>query len=391
MLDPLDRACTETLDTPKVKTLVGLRDEYQGKPTALECKDSLDFNFKKLGLAVRAERIKDDGSAELQFLSSNTNGDTLLLRARVNLLSAPAMSSLSKRLKASLNIEWTGILTHITGKTIEHVRKGSPAEKIWPSEDVILTPEYLLEPILYANHPAVIFGEYASTKSLFGLVVAAVCQLPYFDNTLGLIAPEEPTPCLYLDYEDDSSSFSKRWGALLKGLNVAAMPISYKSMTATLADSVEQLQKIIAEDKIRLLIVDSLGPAARGNLNDPEPAIKYHAALRQLGITSLTLAHTAKDAIAKKRTIFGSVFFTNLVRSVWECKAEQDIGEDETVISLKHTKANLSRLHPPLGYKFTFTDNSISITRTDLRDTGLSGELPLTWQIKSLLEKAHLQ
>jgi hypothetical protein len=156
-------------------------------------------------------------------------------------------------------------------------------------------------------------------------------------------------------------------------------------MTNTVAESVEQLQKTVTDKKIKLLIVDSLGPAARGNLNDPEPAIQYHAALRQLGITSLTLAHTSKDQFTKKRTIFGSVFFTNLARSVWECKSEQEIGEDETVISLKHTKANLSKLHPPLGYKFTFTDNTIKIVKTDLKDTGLSGELPLSIQIKNLL------
>jgi hypothetical protein len=72
---------------------------------------------------------------------------------------------------------------------------------------------------------------------------------------------------------------------------------------------------------------------------------------------------------------------------VWECRAEQETGEDEAVISLKHTKANLSRLHPPLGYRFTFTDNTIRIVKADLKDTGLSGELPLSWQIKSLLRK----
>ncbi|MBA7546929.1 hypothetical protein ES705_39330 [subsurface metagenome] len=212
-------------------------------------------------------------------------------------------------------------------------------------------------------------------------------QLPYHDNALVLTTDKESTLCLYLDYEDDPSSFRKRWSALERGFGKGAMSILYRRMTAPLADSVEQLRNTISNKKIGLIIVDSLGPAARGNLNDPEPAIKYHAALRQLGVTSLTLAHTAKDQFTKKRTIFGSVFFTNLARSVWECKAEQETGEDEAIISLKHTKANLSRLHPPLGYRFTFTGNTINITKTDLRDTGLSGELPLSWQIKNLLRQ----
>jgi hypothetical protein len=163
------------------------------------------------------------------------------------------------------------------------------------------------------------------------------------------------------------------------------MPIEYRRMTSTLADSVDSLQQIKKDKDIKLLIIDSLGPAARGNLNDPEPAIRYHEALRRLEITSLTLAHCSKDQLTRKRTIFGSVFFTNLARAVWECKSEQETGEDEAIISLKHAKANLSRLHAPLGYKFTFSNSKITVTQTDLRDTGLSSELPLSVRIKELL------
>ena len=235
-------------------------------------------------------------------------------------MATTTMSSLAKRLERnSQTIPWTDVLTYITGKTMEIARRGEPAEEIWPSEDDNLTPSYLLEPILYLNHPAVIFGDYGSLKSLFSLATAYVVQLPYYDNNLGLITAKESTRCLYLDYEDDPSSFRRRWSALERGLGQGAMPILYRRMTATLVDSVDQLRRIKDDKDIRLLIVDSLGPAARGNLNDPEPAIKYHAALRQLGITSLTLAHNSKDPLTKKRTIFGSMFFTAASRSVWEC------------------------------------------------------------------------
>lgn len=351
----------------------------------------INYAWPDLGLRVLAERVTDEGSAELRFYLAKGSSESLLHTTRVNLLATPTMNSLAKRLeKNSQDLLWTDILTYITGKTMEIVRRGEPAVEIWPSEDDDLTPSYLLEPILYLNHPAVIFGDYGSLKSLFALATAYIVQLPYHDNDLGLITPTESTLCLYLDYEDDPSSFRRRWSALERGFSKGAMPILYRRMTGTLSDSIEQLQRIIHDKNISLIIVDSLGPAARGNLNDPEPAIKYHAALRQLGITSLTLAHTSKDQFTKKRTIFGSVFFTNLARSVWECKAEQETGEDEAVISLKHTKANLSRLHPPLGYRFTFEDKAIRIEKTDLRDTGLSGELPLSWQIKNLLREGSL-
>ncbi len=355
-------------------------------PSVTSIGSGFNFAWTDIGLRVLAERIKDDGNAELEFFLANRDGDSLLHTARVSLLSTSSIDTQIRKLKKKAgSLPWDDILTQLSDQVKTISRRGEPAIEIWPSEDDTLEAEYLLKPPLYRNHPNVIFGDYGSLKSLYSLGTAYIVQLPYYDNNLGLITAKESTRCLYLDYEDDPSSFRKHWSALERGFGKGAMPILYRRMTTTLADSVEQLKNIIDDKNIGLLIVDSLGPAARGNLNDPEPAIKYHTGLRQLGITSLTLAHTSKDQFTKRRTIFGSVFFTNLARSVWECKAEQETGEDEAVISLKHTKANLSRLHPPLGYKFTFTDNTIKIEKADLRDTGLSGELPLSLRIKDLL------
>jgi len=354
-------------------------------------RDHITFRWINYELIVDAEHLNSEGQAELTFWHDNTDYTQLLLPpTKANLLSSSNRASIIRQLQDSDDglryLPWSWIISCITYKVVKNARKGEPVETIWPSEDDDLTPSYLLEPILYLNHPTVIFGDYGSLKSLFALVIGYVAQLPYSDNKLGLVTMEESTHCLYLDYEDDPSSFRKRWGAIQKGFGIeAAMPIQYRRMTTTLADSIESLQQIKKDKDIKLLIIDSLGPAARGNLNDPEPAIRYHEALRKLGITSLTLAHCSKDQLTKRRTIFGSVFFTNLARSVWECKAEQELGEDEAIISLKHTKANLSRLHSPLGFRFTFTENSIAIAKADLRDTGLSGELPLSLRIKDLL------
>ena len=360
-------------------------------PATTEGAGFINYAWPGIGLRVLVERMRDEGYVELSFYSANKAGDSLLHTTRANLMSTTTMNSLAKRLeKNSQDIPWTEVMTFITGKTMEIIRRGEPAIEIWPSEDDDLLPSYLLEPILYLNHPTVIFGDYSSLKSLLALVICYVVQLPYYDNDLGLFTKKESTQSLYLDYEDDPSSFRRRWSALERGLGRGSMSVLYRRMTGTLIDSVEQIQRIIHDKNVGLIIVDSLGPAARGNLNDPEPAIKYHTALRQLGITSLTLAHTSKDQLTKKRTIFGSIFFTNLARSVWECKAEQETGEDEAIISLKHTKANLSKLHPPIGYRFTFGARTIKLEKADLRDTSLSSELPLAFLIKDLLRSGAL-
>jgi len=357
------------------------------KPSITPGTDFINYTWPDFRLRILAERYDADGHAELSFFSDNGRGEEFLDQNKVNLLSASAKHSQVRKLERLRdNVPWDDALTWVTNLTLQEARRGEPVQEIWASVEDNLIPTYLLQPILYLNHPAVIFGDYGSLKSYLALVMAYVVQLPLPDNRLGLITAKESSPCLYLDYEDDPSSFKKRWSAIEKGFGIeAAMPILYRRMTSTLTDSTETLQSIITEKNIKLLIIDSLGPAARGNLNDPEPAIKYHEGLRRLGITSLTLAHNSKDPLTRKRTIFGSVFFTNLARSVWECKAEQEAGADEAVISLKQQKANLSKLHPTLGYKFTFTDNSITVAKSDLKDTGLCTELSLSLRIRNLL------
>jgi len=340
-----------------------------------------NFNRNRNGdLVAEIDAFCMEANIMIPVRGVNFNLNSLSMRTRI----AKGLKESHEKVEGTW-VEWDQILSDVSWRAIKFWREGDAAEEIWPSEEDNLEVEYLLKPLLYLNHPAVIFGDYGSLKSLIALVTAYLVQLPYHDNDLGLITAGQSTKCLFLDYEDDSSSFRKRWSALERGFGKGATPILHRRMTAPLADSVEQLRRIISDNKTGFIIVDSLGPAARGNLNDPEPAIKYHAALRQLGFTSLTLAHTSKDQFTRTKSIFGSVFFTNLARSVWECRAEQETAEDEAIISLKHTKANLSRRHPPLGYMFTFTDNMISIAKTDLQGTNLSGELPLSFRIKDLL------
>jgi len=331
--------------------------------------------------------MTDKGRAELTFLANNGTGEVRLHTTDVNLLSTSTMSMLAKELQAkSSDIAWRDILTHVTGNTIEFIRRGEPAEEIWPTDENVET-RYLVNPLLYLGHPTVIFGDYGSLKSLVALMVAYVVQLPYTNNCLALGTLAESTQCLYLDYEDDRRSFARRLGAIQRGFGEASMPICYRRMTRALSDDVDQIAKIIADKDIKFLIIDSLGPAARGNLNDPEPAIKYHAALRELGITSLTLAHNAKSLPGQKpsTSIFGSVFFTNLARSVWQCKSDQEAGDEEATVMLKHMKANLSRLHPPLGFKFKFGERDISIRHVDISETALETELSLSTRITAIL------
>ena len=351
-------------------------------------------------IIVDVQRFTDKGQAELTIWWDNPEHKMLVAQDRIDLLSPSSKRALIGQLNKANNalqwIHWDWIVRCITWKVMGSIRKGPPVEEVWPVEGSTLPPDYLVQPLLYLNHPSVIFGDYGSLKSTVALLIAFIAQLPYQDNGLGLITKDNPANTLYLDLEGDTPMFTKRWSAISKGFDIEAkahkralptMPVLYRRMDSKFADSIDTIQQIVVENKVRFIIVDSLGPAVKGNLNDPEPAIEYNQALRKLGITSLTLAHNSKDPLTKQRSIFGSVFFSNLARSIWQCKieGERQPDDDHAIISLKHIKASFSQLYGTLGYSFKFTDDTIAVKKTDLADTNLSGELPLTWQIKNLL------
>ena len=346
------------------------------------------FDYPAYNLTIMLEKLTLRGEAEVKVWAGQ--GELLqgLAWQKINLMSHSGMVSLIRDLKSRAeHIPWDSVLRQSAWRAVQHARNGHPIQEIWPAEDTSLAPDYLVRPVLYRGHPSVIFGMKGTHKSALALVIAYIAQLPLTDNSLGFAPGDSSTRCLILDYEDDSGTFAKRWGALQRGFAVApAMPILYRRMAGPLSDSVEEVQRLVHERDIKLLIIDSLGPAAGGsNLNDSQPAIAYNAALREIGITSLTLAHSSKDEQTRRKTIYGSVFFANLARSVWEVKQEQEPGEDEAVVSLRNTEANLSGLHPALGFMFSYSEDTISVKATDLRDTGLSGELPLSLQVKGLL------
>lgn len=381
---------SEDTDNAAPDTIVG-----QEPPVVKEKPGCITFIWAADRLVIDAKRYDNKGGAELTVWYDTGDQLRLVAQNEVHLLSPSSRNTLIRQLRDTSDeyayINWHWILTCITYKVVKTARGGEPLKELWPTDEDSATLTYLLEPILYKNHPAVIFGDYGSLKSMLALIMAYVVQLPCRNNNLGLITKDEPSTCLYGDYEDEAATFQDRWGKIQRGFGVdAPMPILYQRLARPLADIIEEVQEIITDNNVKLLIIDSLGPAAGGNLNDPEPAIKYHEALRRLGITSLTLAHNSKDPLTKKRTIFGSVFFTNLARTIWECKADVEPGQNDALISLKHMKANLSRLYGTLGYRITFDDNRIAVAKADLADSSLASELPLTFQVKALLRDGPL-
>ena len=366
----------------------------------------LRWVYSDIEFAAYVTHITDKAMAEVTWfysLPDSADKETLLLSStRIDFLAPTQRASHAKQLREIGYLEmfvqfadWERKVNDIALAVVQHSRKDMPAVEVLIDDGIPLAAEYVVKPILYKDAPNVIFGDYGSYKSVTAMILAYIVQLPYPDNELDLVpGQEKATNCLWLDYEGQPVSFKQRWAAIQHGFHLdipedhpPQMPILYKEMTVPVHDAVESLQYEMTENHIGMLIIDSLGPAAGGNLNDPEPAIRYHQALRTLGGTSLTLAHNSKDLNTGTKSIFGSVFFSNLARSIWQCKAEKEPMDSRGIISLKQIKASLSQLHSTIGFTLDFNEasNKITVTKSDLRDTGLATELTLSVRIKNEL------
>lgn len=332
-----------------------------------------------------------DLTCELSAFCMEEGSMTQVAGVRLNLSSMPARKTMVKGLTESMvsgAVDWASIINDVCWRALLFYKNGQPVEEMWPSDD-IPRPLYLLHPLLPLNQPTVIFGDGGSGKGHIAMTMGILASLPFTDNSLGISTMEEPTNCLYLDYESDANDFHRTLSGLCDGLG-QSVGMRRMGMAIPLADCIEQVKNKVAECNITFVIVDSMGPAAGGNILEAEPAIKLYNAIRQLPVTTLIIAHNAKGGQDQKRSIFGSVFFSNLARGVWEVKKTQSEDSPIMTVSLTHTKYNRKR-QMPLGLQFTFNENnSISVERCDLLDTEQANAYPLKYRLKKALERGAL-
>jgi hypothetical protein len=235
----------------------------------------------------------------------------------------------------------------------------------------------------------VLFAEGGSAKSLLALLCGILVASGESHDALGW-TPDEKHQVLLLDFETTAEEHRRRLSRLARSLALSGDPaIHYRRSYIPLADDLDAVQRCVQEDNIEFLIVDSAGPASGADIFTPEAPIALFRALRRLDVTTLLLAHTAKGNVeTNHRTPFGSVFFLNLARSVWELRRYQAPGEDSLRLGLFHRKSNVSRLSRPIGLEFIFDDEvgPITVGPADITEIpGVCEGLPVGRRIENLL------
>jgi hypothetical protein len=318
------------------------------------------FLWRDEKIAIRVDRLAEDSkgtlTGEILIKSGLPGAEKHIHMARINLTSSETRTRLSKLLNERVNtVDWYSILEQSCVMTLVKHREGEPVSDLGDLPEYEKS-RYRLQPLLFEGEPTLIYAPGGTGKSYLALYLACLVQY-----NIGGIYGWLPLAgnVLVLDWETSRAIYKRRTWAVKQGLGIedSAERIKYRYCTQPLAADIAEIQKIVLENKINLVIIDSCGYAAGGDPNAAEVAIRYFGALRSIRTTSLTLDHVSKG-LTGGSSPFGSVYKTNAARSVFQLKKSQDTGALDYELGLYHEKVNEGVPLKPIGYKAKFTNNT---------------------------------
>ncbi len=319
---------------------------------------------------VAFKRIREDGSmGHLEICS-------------LNLLSSPTKHSLARKLDDLCNLEkvgtsWAILIEQLSVVTLQTAREGEPVQRLSTHLPAV-QPEYLIDPLLQLGQPTVIFGLGGTGKSYLALMLGITVTVPYVDNRLGLWPGEVARNVLYLDWETTYDTVQWRLHKISAGMGLPDIDLGYRRCELPLALDIEAVAAAVIKEDAKLVIIDSLGPACDGDMIKADVALETFRAIRLFGkdVTTLIIAHTAKNGNDPKteKTIFGSAFFTNAARKVYELRGDAEAGEGAIQVAVMDRKSNDAARAKPWGLTILFEEESVKFQKTEVATMSLLSE-----------------
>lgn len=349
-----------------------------GSYTVRSPKHSVSITFERLTDA------RDSVYAEVAIVIGATE---VLSGCKLGLQSDSGQSKLAGSLKAvAVSVPWKILLQRACSLVLKHHRQGEPIITLIPSASA--TVPFLLNPIIYQGHQTLIYAPGGSCKSYLALFFALVaCHGGCHAGVAGL-----KVSVLYLDWELNAETLGGRLKALQAGHpEFSRHTPFYRRCELPLHQEAHTIAAYVAEYHVKLVIIDSAAMACGAELSSPEAAITLQRALRKINCASLVLAHTSKSVVeGQERTAFGTVFFRELARNVWELSKADE--EHPVTLALSHTKHNFSSKHPSLGFRLTFSAEQVRVDVEDLANVpALQKKLATPARIRNLLEDGRLR
>jgi len=235
--------------------------------------------------------------------------------------------------------------------------------------------------------PTLLYGDGGQGKSFVALTIATcACAARPFLNL-----PVQQSPVLYIDWELDAEEMTRRAYRVARGLGLPRPPegLWYIRAEHSVSESLKAMARIIQEQKIGVVVLDSVGPACGG---DPEQArfvIPLMNDLRKLNTTFLLIDHQAKLQQGQNythKTPFGSAYKFNLARSVIQVqRVDGEPGRMRMI--LRHTKSNLGPLQDPIPTQLIFEPGRVRLEPADATDPAFAPALRAEDRVESSLRE----
>jgi hypothetical protein len=253
---------------------------------------------------------------------------------------------------------------------------------------------YLLKDLVLAAYVTLLYSDGGVAKSLLALALA-VAVAGGSGKWLG--RGVESCPVLYVDFELDAEEQARRVHQLCRGQELDTPPENLLYMSAlghAAGEAFASALEACIEHSVGLMVVDSLGPALQGDAEAARDVIGFFQKsiepLRAEGIAILIIDHQSRLQAGQSyqsKGAFGSVFKTNLARSVIQAQATER-GEGTLTVRLRQKKHNFGPLAEPFGVKLSFTEEVVSLEAVELDASELAEEATLnaTDRVKLALE-----
>jgi hypothetical protein len=253
--------------------------------------------------------------------------------------------------------------------------------------------EFLVEDLLPKCYPATIYGTGGVAKSMLALLLG-ISYAGGLDRWLGLRVNGEGA-VLYFDHELDPDEQLRRVRDLCAGLGINVPDkLGYLSALGKSSEAAfEAALSICHRHDVRLLILDSLGPAMGGDAEKARDVIAFHnrfiAAFRAMNVTTLIVDHQGKVQSGEQyqgKTALGSAYKGHLVRSAIQVEAFRREKEAGTLtVRLRQTKSNFAGQRDPFDVLLSFRQGTITAEPVEVDATELAGEATLNADDRVLL------
>lgn len=348
----------------------------------------LDWPDEKIRLEIdRVVEHSDETRGQLTAMS----GELVLAQFGYNLTSLPARDKAAKYLRERHETDWGLALEMASYHILKRLREGEPRVDL-SMNDTVIPVTWLLKPLLLKDQPTMIFADGGTGKSYVALLVSMLVGFPWMGNPFNFKVPEQSVTTLYLDWETDENTTKYRLQRICRGMDQPKPPLEYRHCSRSFILDLAAIQRHVLESKAGLVVVDSLGMACGGDLKEQTSATMFFQALRELQVSALLLTHVSKDEMRKTKTAFGSIYFQNHARSVWEMNGvlSRDGDENATInVGLFQRKHNEMALSRPvaLGIDFNNLLDTTVFRPANLADLpDLRDKLSLKEQLKTILK-----